>query len=65
MRDVTLWVRFHPDRLPARVGLGHWDRLDHATVLEQQPVEMDGDFSVRVRYDEVEHAIVGFHLAWD
>jgi hypothetical protein len=65
MRDVTLWVQFHPDRLPARVWLGRWDRLDHATILEQHLVEMDGDFSVQVRYDEVEDAIVGFYWAWD
>jgi hypothetical protein len=65
MRDITLWVQFHPDRLPARVWLARWDRLDHATVIEEQPVELDGEFSVQARYDEVEQAIVGFHWAWD
>ena len=65
MRDVTLWVQFHPDRLPARVWLARWDRLDHATVIEQQPVELDGEFSVQARYDEIEHVIVGFHWEWD
>jgi hypothetical protein len=65
MKDVTLWVQFHPDRLPARVWLGRWDRLDHATVLEQQEVELDDEFSVQARYDEVEQAIVGFHWSWD
>jgi hypothetical protein len=65
MKDVTLWVQFHPDRLPARVWSGRWDRLDHANVIEQQLVEMDGEFSVQVRYDKVEDAIVGFHWAWD
>jgi hypothetical protein len=65
MRDVTLWVQFHPDRLPARVWSGRWDRLDHATVLDQQLVELDGEYSVQVRYDEVADAIVGFHWSWD
>ena len=65
MKDVTLWMQFHPDRLPARVWSGRWDRLDHATVIDQQLVELDGEYSVQVRYDKVEDAIVGFHWAWD
>ena len=65
MKDVTLWVQFHPDRLPARVWSGRWDRLDHANVIDQQLVELDGEFSVQVRYDKVEDAIVGFHWSWD
>jgi hypothetical protein len=64
MRDVTLWVQFHPDRLPARVWLARWDRLDHATVIEQQRVELDGELSVQARYDEIEDVIVGFHWEW-
>jgi hypothetical protein len=65
MRDVTLWVQFHPDRLPKRVWSGRWDRLDHAAVLDEQLVELDGEYSVQVRYDHVEDAIVGFHWSWD
>jgi hypothetical protein len=65
MRDVTLWVQFHPERLPARVWLARWDRLDHATVIEQQPVELDSEYSVQARYDEIEDVIVGFHWEWD
>ena len=63
--DVTLWVQFHPGRLPARVWLGRWDRLDHATILDEQEVELDAEFSVQARYDRVEAAIVGFHWAWE
>ena len=65
MRDVTLWVQFHPERLPARIWLARWDRLDHATVIEQQPAELDGEYSVQARYDRIERAIVGFHWEWD
>jgi hypothetical protein len=65
MKDITLWVQFHPDRLPARVWLGRWDRLDAATMLEQQEVELDDEFSVQARYDEVEQSIVGFHWSWE
>jgi hypothetical protein len=65
MKDVTLWVQFHPDKVPAQVWLGRWDRLDHANVIEQQLVELDGEYSVQVRYDKVEDAIVGFHWVWD
>ncbi|MGE5829866.1 MAG: hypothetical protein ACM30G_16105 [Micromonosporaceae bacterium] len=63
--DVTIWVRFHPDRLPARVWAARWDRLDHAHVVDEQEVELDGEFSVHSRFDVVEQAIVGFHWAWD
>jgi hypothetical protein len=65
MKDVTLWVQFHPDRLPAQIWLGRWDRLDHANVIEQQLIELDGEYSVQVRYDKVEDAIVGFHWVWE
>jgi hypothetical protein len=64
MRDVTLWVQFHPDRLPARVWQARWDRLDHATVTEQRQVELDGECSVQARYDKIEQVIVGFHWEW-
>jgi len=65
MTDVTLWVQFHPARLPARVWAGRWDRLDHANVLDEQAVELDGEYSVQARYDRVEDAIIGFHWSWD
>ncbi len=61
MRDVTLWVQFHPDRLPDQVWQGRWDRLNDGAVIEQQRVELDGEFSVQARYDVVEDSIVGFH----
>jgi hypothetical protein len=65
MRDVTLWLRFHPDRRPARVWLGRWDRLDDATVVEEHLVELDDEFSVQARYETVSDAIIGFHWSWD
>jgi hypothetical protein len=65
MRDVTLWVQFHPDRLPARVWLARWDGLDHATVTERQEVELDGEYSVQARYDEIERVIVGLYWDWN
>jgi hypothetical protein len=65
MRDVTLWVQFHPERLPAHVWLARWDRLDDAAATDEQRVELDGECSVQARYDRIEHVIVGFHWAWD
>ncbi len=64
MRDVTLWVQFHPDRVPARVWQARWDRLDDATVIDEQLVELDGELSAQVRYDHVEDSILGFHWSW-
>ena len=65
MHDVTLWLRFDPQRLPARVWLGRWDRLDDANLVESQPMELDGEHSVQARFDTVSDAIVGFGWAWD
>jgi hypothetical protein len=64
MHDVTLWVRFHPERIPARVWQGRWDRLDHANVVEEHLVELDDECSAQARFDEVSDAIVGFHWSW-
>jgi hypothetical protein len=65
MRDVTLWVRFHPERLPARIWQSRWDRLDHATVIEEHLVDLDDEFSVQARFETVNDAIIGFHWSWE
>ena len=64
-KDITIWVKFHPDRLPARVWSARWDRIDHAQIVDQQQVELDDEFSVHSRFDAVEQAIVGFYWSWD
>lgn len=60
VRDLTIWVKFDPARVPARVYRARWDRLDQARVLERVPVEPDGELSVHHRFGAVERAIVGF-----
>jgi hypothetical protein len=62
--DVTIWVRFHRDRVPARVWLARWDRLDHARVVDRQPAELDDELSVNHRFGAIEQAIVGFYWEW-
>jgi hypothetical protein len=62
--DVTIWVRFHRDRVPARVWLGRWDAIDHAQAIERRPVELDDELSVHHRFGAVERAIVGFYWEW-
>jgi hypothetical protein len=62
--DVTIWVRFHRDRVPATVWLAYWDAIDHARVLERRPVELDDDLAVHHRFGAVERAIVGFYWEW-
>jgi hypothetical protein len=64
-RDLTMWVSFHPDRLPRRVWQARWDALDHAQITERRPVELDNERSVHSRFDVVERAIVGFYWEWD
>jgi hypothetical protein len=62
--DLTMWVRFHPQRLPARVWSARWDRIDQAHVIDQQPAELDSELSVHARFGRVEQAIVGFYWEW-
>ncbi|MGC9669027.1 hypothetical protein ACNTMW_21020 [Planosporangium sp. 12N6] len=63
--DVTLWVKFHARRVPARVWLARWDGIDHARVVDRQPVELDDDLAVHCRFGPIEQAVVGFHWEWD
>ncbi len=64
-RDLTMWVRFHKQRVPARVFRARWDRLDLARVIERVPVEPDEELSVHHRFGTVEKAVVGFYWEWD
>jgi hypothetical protein len=64
-RDLTIWVRFHPSRVPARVWAARWDRLDQARIIDRQAVELDGELSVHSRFEAVERAIVGFTWEWE
>ena len=64
-QDLTLWVSFHPDRLPRRVWQARWDALDHARVIDQELVELDNERSVNCRFDAVERAVVGFYWEWE
>jgi hypothetical protein len=64
-RDLTMWVKFHPERVPARVFRATWDRLDRARVIERVPVEPDGELSVHHRFGSVDRAVVGFYWDWD
>jgi hypothetical protein len=63
-RDVSIWVTFHPQRLPRRIWSASWDGLDQARILEREPVELDDQRSVNRRFDVVERAIVGFYWEW-
>lgn len=63
-KNLTMWVTFHRDRLPRRIWLARWDALDHAKIIDQEPVRLDDELSVHCRYDAVERSIVGFHWEW-
>jgi len=62
--DVTIWVKFHPSRVPARVWLARWDGIDHARVVDRQLVELDDDLAAHGRFGPIERAVVGFHWEW-
>jgi hypothetical protein len=65
MREATLWLQFHPDRLPAHVFWARWDRVAGGNIVEQREVDLDGDCSVQVRYqapdEKIPDGLVGFH----
>jgi hypothetical protein len=63
-RDLTMWVKFDPQRIPSRVYRARWDRLDQARVVEREPVEPDEELSVHHRFGAVEKAVVGFYWEW-
>ncbi|HKT03891.1 MAG TPA: hypothetical protein VJT31_30540 [Rugosimonospora sp.] len=63
--ELTMWVRFHPQRVPARVWSARWDRIDQARVIERSPVELDSELSVHARFGRVEQAVVGLYWEWD
>jgi hypothetical protein len=63
-RDVSMWVTFHPERVPKHIWAARWDRLDHSRVVERDQVEPDGEWSVHRRFDAVDRAIVGFYWEW-
>lgn len=63
--DLTIWVTFHRDRLPRRIWQARWDGVDHARIVQREPVELDDELSVHCRFDGVERAVVGFYWEWD
>jgi hypothetical protein len=62
--DVTIWVKFHPSRVPSRVWMARWDGIDHARVVDRQLVELDDDLAAHSRFGPIERAVVGFHWEW-
>jgi hypothetical protein len=63
--DLTMWVRFHPDKLPRQVWLARWDALADGRIVEQRPIDLDDQHSAHCRFGEVERTVVGFHWSWD
>ena len=63
--DLTMWVRFHPDRLPRRVWLSRWDSVEQARIIQREVVELDEQFSAHHRFGAIERAVVGFSWQWD
>jgi hypothetical protein len=64
IQDLTMWVKFHPERVPAAVWLAKWDGVNHAKVIEQEPAELDNELSVHARLGAVERSIIGFYWEW-
>src|SRR5437763_4190800 len=64
-RDLTMWVRFHPQRVPARVYRARWARLDLARVVERAPAGPDEGRSVHHRVGVVDESAAGFYWEWD
>lgn len=63
--DLTLWVRFHPRRVPARIWSARWDPVEAVQVLDREPAELDSELSVHARFGRVEKSVVGFSWEWE
>jgi len=62
--NLDMRVEFHPDKLPGRIWWAHWDGIND-TILEQELVTLDSQFSVHRYVRSLEKTVVGFYWQWD
>ena len=65
VEDLTIWVRFHPRRVPRRVWQARWEVDEPTRLLARHQVELDSELSVRARFGPVRAALLGFSWDWD
>lgn len=63
IRNLSLRVEFHPQRVPNNIWWGVWNDLNSAP-LRKESVTLDSRFSAHRMVEELHHAIVGFVWDW-
>jgi hypothetical protein len=63
MRNVSMRVEFHPDKIPRRVWWAVWDGM-HGEIIERDECVLRASRYVFKRVESIEQAVVGFTWQW-
>ena len=63
MRNVSMRVEFHPDRIPRQVWWAVWDGID-GDIVARDEFELRASRYVFKRLDAIEQSVVGFTWDW-
>jgi hypothetical protein len=63
MRNVSIRVEFHPDKIPQRVWWAVWDGID-GEIVERDEFQLRASRYVFKRLDAIEQSVVGFTWDW-
>jgi hypothetical protein len=63
MRNVSMRVEFHPDKIPRRVWWAVWDGM-HGEIIERDECALRASRYVFKRVESIEQAVVGFTWQW-
>jgi hypothetical protein len=63
MRNVSMRVEFHPDKIPRRVWWAVWDGM-HGEIIEREECALRASRYVFKRVESIEQAVVGFTWQW-
>lgn len=61
---IEMTVRFHPDRLPARVHQSTWARLSDSEALTSSVITLDENHAVSATWTLARAGLVGFSWTW-
>ncbi|MGH3156516.1 MAG: hypothetical protein ACRDNF_08090 [Streptosporangiaceae bacterium] len=63
VENFDVRVEFHPERLPRAIWWAVWDGID-GDVINQEPVDLDSQYSVHRYMRFIERTVIGFYWSW-
>jgi hypothetical protein len=63
IKDVSIRVAFHPDKLPMKVWWGTWEGVE-GEMSERESVALKKDGSISRHLEAIENTVVGFCWEW-